>query len=57
MNDQENRKFFWLGNAVLAVALLMLINLNTLWEQMGPAAMGFWAAVAVLGAYLLMKER
>lgn len=57
MNDQENRKYFWLGNMVLAIALLMLLNLNSLWEQMGAAAMVLWAVVAVVGAYLLMKER
>ena len=57
MNDQENRKFFWLGNVLLAVALVMLINLNTMWQQMGAAAMVLWVAVAGLGAYLLTKER
>jgi hypothetical protein len=57
MNDQENRKFFWLGNVLLAVALVMLINLNTLWQQMGAAAMVLWVTVAGLGAYLLTKER
>ncbi len=57
MNDQENRKFFWLGNVLLGVALVMLINLNTLWEQMGVAAMVLWVATAGLGAYLLTKER
>jgi uncharacterized membrane-anchored protein len=57
MNDQENRKYFWLGNVVLVIALLMLINLNTLWQQMGAAAMGLWIAVAGFGVFLLTKER
>ncbi len=52
---EENKNFLF-GNIVLGVALLMLININTLWDAMGPAAMGLWAAVAGLGFFLLMNK-
>ncbi len=54
MNNDAN--YFWLGNVVLVIALLMLLNFNVLWDLMGAAAMGLWIAVAGLGAWLLMKK-
>lgn len=54
MNNDAN--YFWLGNVVLVIALLMLLNFNVLWDLMGAAAMGLWIAVAGFGAWLLMKK-
>jgi hypothetical protein len=34
----------------------MLWNFNTMWEQMGSAAMVLWAGVVGLGAYLIIKK-
>jgi hypothetical protein len=52
--DEKTR--FVLGNIILGVGLLMLLNINTLSEQMGPAFMGLWIAVVGLGAYLVSKK-
>ena len=57
MNDNENPGTFWIGNAVLVVALIMLLYMNTLWEVMGPAAMLLWICVVGVGAYLLMNKK
>ncbi len=54
MNTES--KYFMLGNGVLVIALVMLLNFGVLWEFMGAAAMGLWIAVAGLGAYLIMKK-
>lgn len=55
MNDNKDKRSFWLGNGILLVALLMLWNIGPLWEQLGVAAMVLWVAVTGLGAYILMK--
>jgi hypothetical protein len=52
----DESKTFLLGNVVLGVALLMLLNIGTLWEAMGAAAMGLWVAVAGLGFSLMMNK-
>lgn len=57
MNDEEFGKNFWLGNAILAVALLMLLFMGSLWELMGASAMVIWIALAGTGAYLLTKKK
>lgn len=54
-NDEPNRNFL-LGNVLLGSALLMLLFIGSLWDFMGPAAMGLWIALAGMGAYLLMHE-
>lgn len=51
---QKNTTNFWLGNAVLGLALVMLLGMGALWEQMGILALVLWAAVAGLGIYLVM---
>lgn len=52
----EDKTRFVLGNIILGVGLIMLLNINTLWEQMGAAAMGLWIAVVGLGGYLVAKK-
>lgn len=56
MNDQEFGPTFWLGNAVLALALFMLLFMGTMWETFGPLAFVLWTAVAGLGIYLVMLK-
>ena len=56
MNNDEKGGAFWLGNAILAVALLMLLYMNTLWEMMGGAAMILWIGVVAVGVYFLMEK-
>jgi hypothetical protein len=48
--------YFMLGNVVLVIALVILMNFGALWDFMGAAAMGLWIAVTGLGAWLVMKK-
>ena len=48
---------FWLGNAVLAVALLLLLFMGKLWEVMGVGAMVLWTVLVGIGVYLLMSDK
>lgn len=57
MNDDEYGTNFWLGNTILAAALLMLLYMGYLWELMGAFAMVIWVALAATGAYLLMSKK
>lgn len=56
MNDKEFGPYFWLGNAILGLALIMLLYMGSMWETFGPLAMVLWAAVAGLGIYLVMSK-
>ncbi len=57
MNNSEPTTNFWLGNAVLGLALVLLLFMGRLWEVLGAWAMGLWIAVAALGVYLVMKDK
>lgn len=57
MNDSDKTVKFWLGNAVLAVAMVMLLFMGRLWEILGNGAMGLWIAVVAAGAWLLISDR
>lgn len=57
MNDEESGGTFWLGNLVLAVAMIMLFYMNTLWEMMGGLAIIVWIGVVAAGTYLLMNKK
>jgi purine-cytosine permease-like protein len=57
MNEPEHSNNFWLGNAVLAVAMMVLLFMGRLWNVMGAAAMVLWAALVIVGVYLLMKDK
>jgi len=48
---------FWLGNAVLVVALLILLNIGVFWERMGVGAMVLWAIFAGVGGLLVMSDK
>jgi len=54
---QDNRRNFWLGNGLLAVALVMMFFLGSLWEQLGGLAMLLWMAIAGAGMYFLMQDK
>lgn len=56
MKNEEFNSNFWLGNAILALALLMLLYMGTLWENLGILALLIWAVLAGIGAYLLMQK-
>lgn len=57
MNNDEMTPRFWLGNGILAVALILLLNIGTLWDKMGVAAMMLWATLAAAGIYLIMTDK
>jgi hypothetical protein len=56
MNDKEFGPNFWLGNGILAVALIMLLFMGSMWETFGPIAMVLWTAVVAFGVYLVMSK-
>lgn len=56
MNDDEFGPSFWLGNAVLGLALVMLLFMGALWESLGTMALVLWTAVVALGVYLVLSR-
>lgn len=57
MKESEFSKNFWLGNGILAVAMIVLLFMGRLWQVMGAAAMVLWTALVITGVYLLMKDK
>lgn len=54
---QSQRSRFWAGNAVLVVALGVLLNMGTLSERFGMGAVVLWMALVALGFYLIMSGK
>ncbi len=57
MSQEDQKRNFMIGNALLAVCLLMIFFLGPLWEQLGPVTMLVWAGLAGAGMYLVMKDK
>lgn len=57
MNDTSRSSKFWLGNGLLAVALLLLLKLDTVSQYLGFGAMVLWVALVVSGVWLLMSDK
>lgn len=57
MNKTQHSPKFWYGNAILAVALLVLLKLDILSRYMGFGAMVLWIALVAAGVGLLMKDK
>jgi len=57
MNEPEFTKNFWLGNGILAVAMVVLLFMGRLWAIMGVSAIVLWTALVIAGVYLLMKDK
>lgn len=57
MNEPEHSNNFWLGNVILAVAMVVLLFMGKLWAIMGAATMVLWTALVIVGVYLLMKDK
>lgn len=57
MNNEKHSPRFWLGNALLAVSLLLLFFMGSLWPLLGNWAMGLWMALAGVGMYLVTSDR
>lgn len=48
---------FWIGNAVLAFAMLMLFFMGPLSDALGIWAVALWMVVAAVGMGLLMSDK
>ncbi|HEY0635648.1 MAG TPA: hypothetical protein VGE00_09705 [Gammaproteobacteria bacterium] len=57
MNDSSRSPRFWYGNAILAIALLLLLKLDTVSQYLGFGAMVLWLALVVTGVWLLMRDK
>jgi hypothetical protein len=57
MDGPENSNNFLIGNAILAVALMLLLFMGRAWEVMGAGAMVLWIALVVTGVTFLMKDK
>ena len=57
MNDNKPNNKFWLGNGIMALAMLLLLFMGKLWEVMGVGAMVLWGGLVVAGVYLLMTDK
>lgn len=54
---ESSRIRFWTGNAVLVVALLVMLNMGALSERFGMGAVALWMALVALGFYLIMSGK
>lgn len=57
MNEIKHGRRFWIGNAILAVALIALFYMGPLSEGLGVWAMVLWMALAAAGVYFLMTDK
>ena len=57
MQDERPKLNFWIGNAILAVAMLCLLFMGALWELLGGMTMVFWIGLVIAGVYFLMKDK
>jgi hypothetical protein len=57
MNESKHGTRFWAGNAVLVVALLVMLLMGTLSQYLGVGAMVLWMALAALGFYLIYSDK
>jgi hypothetical protein len=57
MQDDGPTLNFWIGNALLAVAMLFLLFMGAIWEYLGAATMVLWIAVVIGGVYFLMRDK
>ena len=55
--QEENHHYFMLGNAIMVVALVVLLLMGSLWERFGVAAMALWLALVGVGIFLLYKAQ
>ena len=56
MQEKKSRNF-WLGNILLAISLIMLLFMGSLWEQLGSWAMAVWMILAGVGFYFVTTEK
>ncbi|QTR49352.1 hypothetical protein [Candidatus Thiothrix anitrata] len=47
---------FWIGNGLLALALIILVFMGTLSQMFGIGAVIAWMVLAAAGTYFIMKS-
>lgn len=57
MNTDKRSPNFWIGNGVLAVAMLTLFFMGPLSEALGIWAAVLWMALAAIGMALVMSDK
>lgn len=57
MQEPKHGTHFWIGNALLALALILMFFLGALWTWLGPWAMALWMTVAGVGMTLVMRDK
>ena len=57
MNTGKRRHNFWIGNGVLAVAMLTLLFMGPLSDALGIWAAVLWMVLAAVGMALVMSDK
>lgn len=57
MNTGKHSRNFWIGNGVLAVAMLALLFMGPLSDALGIWAAVLWMVLAALGMTLVMADK
>jgi len=57
MVPPKHSRNFWIGNGLLALALLMLFFMGTISEALGLWAMALWMVLAALGIGFMMADK
>ena len=57
LNTGKHRRNFWIGNAVLALAMLLLLFMGPLSNALGIWAAVLWMVLAAAGMGLIMSDR
>jgi uncharacterized membrane protein len=57
MNTGKHSRNFWMGNGVLALAMLLLLFMGPLSSVLGIWAAALWMVLAVVGVALIMSDK
>lgn len=57
MNTGKRSRNFWIGNGILAVAMLTLLFMGPLSDALGIWAAVLWMVLAALGMTLIMSDK
>lgn len=57
MNNGKHKRNFWIGNAVLALAMLLLLFMGPLSDALGIWAAVLWMVLAAVGMTLVMSDK
>ena len=57
MNTGKRSRNFWIGNTVLALAMLLLLFMGPLSDALGIWAAVLWMVLAAVGMMLVMSDK